>query len=32
MEFSTFEEVPGHLQQSIVDEAIKEGRVRPEEE
>ncbi len=32
MEFSTFEEVPGHLQQTIVDEAIKEGRVRPEEE
>ena len=32
MEFSTFEEVPGHLQQKIVDEAIKEGRVRPEEE
>ncbi len=32
MEFSTFEEVPGHLQQPIVDEAIKEGRVRPEEE
>jgi elongation factor G len=32
MEFSTFEEVPGHLQQTIVDEAIKEGRVRAEEE
>lgn len=32
MEFSNFEEVPGHLQQKIIDEAIKEGRVRPEEE
>jgi elongation factor G len=32
MEFSTFEEVPGHLQQKIVDEAVKEGRVKPEEE
>ncbi|MGD9345627.1 MAG: elongation factor G [Candidatus Aminicenantes bacterium] len=32
MEFSTFEEVPGHLQQKIIDEAVKEGRVKPEEE
>jgi elongation factor G len=32
MEFSIFEEVPGHLQQKIIDEAVKEGRVRPEEE
>jgi len=32
MEFSTFEEVPHHLQQKIVDEAVKEGRVKPEEE
>ncbi|MGB6864188.1 MAG: elongation factor G, partial [Candidatus Aminicenantaceae bacterium] len=32
MEFANFEEVPGHLQQKIIDEAIKEGRVRPEEE
>jgi elongation factor G len=32
MEFSHYEEVPAHLQQKIVAEAIKEGRVRPEEE
>lgn len=32
MEFATFEEVPGHLQQKIIDEAVKEGRVKPEEE
>jgi elongation factor G len=32
MEFAIFEEVPGHLQQKIIDEAVKEGRVRPEEE
>jgi elongation factor G len=32
MEFAIFEEVPGHLQQKIIDEAIKEGRVKPEEE
>jgi len=32
MEFSHMEEVPSHLQQKIIEEAIKEGRVRPEEE
>jgi len=32
MEFSHYEEVPSHLQQKIIAEAIKEGRVRPEEE
>jgi elongation factor G len=32
MEFSIFEEVPGHLQQKIIEEAVKEGRVKPEEE
>jgi elongation factor G len=32
MEFATYEEVPGHLQQKIVDDAVKEGRVKPEEE
>ena len=32
MEFTNFEEVPGHLQQKIIDEAVKEGRVKPEEE
>jgi elongation factor G len=32
MEFSHFEEVPSHLQQKIINEAVKEGRVRPEEE
>lgn len=32
MEFSHFEEVPSHLQQKIINEAIKEGQIRPEEE
>ena len=32
MEFSHYEEVPSHLQPKIINEAIKEGRVRPEEE
>ncbi|MBN1222668.1 MAG: elongation factor G [Candidatus Aminicenantes bacterium] len=32
MEFATFEEVPGHLQQKVIDDAVKEGRIRPEEE
>jgi len=32
MEFSHYEEVPAHLQQKIIAEAVKEGRVRPEEE
>ena len=32
MEFSHYEEVPAHLQQKIIAEAVKEGRVRQEEE
>lgn len=32
MEFSHFEEVPSHLQQKIIDESIKEGRIKPGEE
>ena len=32
MEFSHYEEVPSHLQQKIIAEAVKEGRVRPEEQ
>jgi elongation factor G len=32
MEFSHYEEVPGHLQKKIIDEAVKEGRVKEEEE
>jgi elongation factor G len=32
MEFSHYEEVPSHLQQKVIAEAVKEGRVRPEEE
>jgi elongation factor G len=32
MEFATYEEVPAHLQQKIIDEAVKEGRIKPEEE
>ncbi len=32
MEYSLMEEVPAHLQQKIIAEAVKEGRVRPEEE
>jgi elongation factor G len=32
MGFSHLEEVPSHLQQKIIAEAVKEGRVRPEEE
>jgi len=32
MEFSLMEEVPAHLQQKIIAEAVKEGRVKPEEE
>ena len=32
MEFSHYEEVPGQLQQKIVNDAVKEGRIRPEEE
>lgn len=32
MEFSHYEEVPQHLQQKIIDDAIREGRIKPEEE
>ncbi len=32
MEFSSYEEVPAHLQQKIIDESIKEGRIRSTEE
>lgn len=32
MEFANFEEVPAHLQQKIVDESVREGRIRQEEE
>jgi elongation factor G len=32
MEFSHYDEVPAHLQQKIIAESIKEGRVHPEEE
>ena len=32
MEFSRFEEVPAHLQKKIIEESVKEGRIRQEEE
>ena len=32
MEFSNYEEVPSHLQQKIIAEAVKDGRVKAEEE
>jgi hypothetical protein len=32
MEYSHMEEVPAQLQQKIIAEAVKEGRVRTEEE
>lgn len=32
MEFSRYEEVPAHLQQKIIDQSVKEGRIRAEEE
>jgi elongation factor G len=32
MEFSHYEEVPAHLQQKIIAEAVKEGRIKQEEE
>jgi len=32
MEFSHYEEAPLHIQQKIIADAVKEGRVRPEEE
>jgi elongation factor G len=32
MEFSHYEEAPSHIQQKIIADAVKEGRVKPEEE
>jgi elongation factor G len=32
LEFSHYEEVPSHLQKKIVSEAVKEGRIKSEEE
>ncbi len=32
MEFSNYEEVPSHLQQKIIDDSIKEGRIKLSEE
>jgi elongation factor G len=32
MEFSHYDEVPTHLHQKVIKEAIKEGRIKPEEE
>jgi elongation factor G len=32
MEFSHYEEAPSHIQQKIIAEAVKDGRVKPEEE
>ncbi|MDH4198388.1 MAG: elongation factor G, partial [Candidatus Aminicenantes bacterium] len=32
MEFSHYEEAPSHIQQKVIAEAVKEGRVKPEEE
>ena len=32
MEFTHMDEVPSHLQQKIIAEAVKEGRVHQEEE
>ncbi|MDW7759104.1 MAG: elongation factor G [Acidobacteriota bacterium] len=32
MEFSSYEEAPAHIQQKIIADAVKEGRIRPEEE
>jgi len=32
MEFSHYDEAPGQVQQKIIAEAVKEGRVKPEEE
>jgi elongation factor G len=32
MEFSHYEEVPPHLQKKIIEEAVKEGRVKEEED
>jgi hypothetical protein len=32
MEFSRYEEVPAHLQQKIIDQSVKDGRIKAEEE
>lgn len=32
MEFSSYEEVPVQLQQKVIDKAVQEGRIKPEEE
>ncbi len=32
MEFSHYEEAPAHIQQKVIAEAVKEGRVRPDED
>ena len=32
MEFDHYEEAPSHIQQKIIADAVKEGRVKPEEE
>ncbi|MBW1947885.1 MAG: elongation factor G, partial [Deltaproteobacteria bacterium] len=32
MEFSRYEEVPFQLQQKIIDQSVKDGRIRAEEE
>ncbi len=32
MEYSHYEEAPSHIQQKVIAEAVKEGRVRPDEE
>jgi elongation factor G len=32
LEFSRYEEVPAHLQQKIIDQSVKDGRIRAEEE
>ncbi len=32
MEFSHYEEVPGQIQQKIIKDAVKDGRIKPEEE
>lgn len=32
MEFATYEDVPGNLQKKVIDAAVKEGRVKEEEE
>lgn len=32
MEFSHYEEAPSHIQQKVIAEAVKEGRVKPDED